>query len=69
MDKLTALLTGFIILCVSVVVCIALWKPGTEGMINTYLAGAFGIISGGSIALPVGYAIGKKEQTEPPKLK
>jgi multisubunit Na+/H+ antiporter MnhB subunit len=61
MDKITAILTGFIILCVSLVVCISLWKPGAESVVNTYLAGAFGIVSGGSIALPVGYAIGKNK--------
>lgn len=59
MDKITACLTGFIVFCVSIIVGIAVFHPGTDSMVNTYLAGAFGIISGGTIALPVGYAIGK----------
>lgn len=66
MDKTTAFLTGFIVLCVSTVVMYGIYKLGANGaepVLQSYMTGAYGIVAGGSIALPVGYALGKK--TEP----
>lgn len=71
MDKTTALLTGFIIACISGVILFALNKTGTgqatASVANSYMTGAFGVITGGSIALPIGYAIGKKGGTDEPE--
>ena len=64
MDRTTAFLTGFIVFCVSAVVLYGVYvlrANGSEPVIQSYMTGAFGIITGGAIALPVGYAIGKKK--------
>lgn len=64
MDKITAFLTGFIVFCVSAVVLYGvsvLKAQGAEPVIQSYMTGAFGIVAGGTIALPVGYAMGKKK--------
>jgi hypothetical protein len=72
MDKTTAILTGFIVACISIIVYFAIINMGSDSqsaasVINSYMTGAFGIVTGGSIALPIGYAIGKKEGTDEPK--
>lgn len=62
MDKLTAFLTAFIVLCVTIIVGIAIYElsTGADAVVNSYMTGAFGVITGGSIALPIGYSLGKK---------
>ena len=67
MDKTTAFLTGFIVFCVSAVVLYGVYvlrTNGAEPVIQSYMTGAFGIVAGGAIALPVGYALGKKKGDE-----
>ena len=64
MDKLTACLTGFIVLCVTIIVGMVVYKAlsGADSVVNSYMTGAFGVITGGSIALPIGYSMGKKSK-------